>query len=143
MKTTIVTQANPSDKKWYLIDAKDKVLGTLAVKIANILRGRNKTTYTPQCDTGDYVVVINAEKIAVTGQKESNKTYANFSGYQSGLHVRTLQELHQKHPEEILLRAVTGMMPKNNLSRHMLKKLHICVGGNHPYAAQSPIAYEC
>lgn len=140
--TTLVTQRKPSDQKWYLIDAEGKTLGRLAVKIANILRGKNKPTYTAHCDTGDYVVVINAEKIKVTGQKESDKTYATYSGYQSGLHVRTLHELRQKHPELILEYAVRGMMPKNNLARHMLKKLRICVGSNHPYAAQSPIAME-
>lgn len=142
MSTTLVTQRKPSEQRWYLIDAEGQVLGRLAVKIANILRGRNKPIYTAHCDTGDYVVVINAEKIKVTGQKEQDKTYSTYSGYQSGLHVRNLHELRERHPELILMNAVRGMMPKNNLSRFMLKKLRICVGNDHPYKAQSPIALE-
>ena len=142
MSTTLITQRKPSEQKWYLIDAEGQVLGRLAVKIANILRGRNKPTYTAHCDTGDYVVVINAEKIKVTGQKEQDKTYATYSGYQSGLHVRTLHELRTKHPELIIMNAVRGMMPKNNLARHMMKKLRVCVGKEHPYAAQSPVPFE-
>ena len=142
MSTTLVTQRKPSEQKWYLVDAEGQILGRLAVKIANILRGRNKPIYTAHCDTGDYVVVINAEKIKVTGQKEQDKTYATYSGYQGGLHVRNLHELRERHPELILMNAVRGMMPKNNLSRFMLKKLRICVGKEHPYKAQSPIALE-
>jgi len=142
MSTTLVTQTNSVDKKWYLVDANGKVLGRLAVEIANILRGRNKPLYTPHCDAGDYVVVINAEKVSVSGRKETDKTYANFSGYQSGLHVRTLSEVRAKHPELIIMNAVRGMMPKNRLAHQMLKKLHICVGENHPYAAQMPIALK-
>lgn len=140
MNTTLVTQSNIADKKWYLIDAKGKILGRLAVEIANILRGRTKPTYTAHCDTGDYVVVVNAEQVKVTGHKETDKTYASYSGYQRGLHVRTLDEVRAKHPEFIIMNAVRGMMPKNRLARQMLKKLRICVGENHPYAAQSPIA---
>lgn len=142
MSTTLVTQTNAIDKKWYLIDAKGKVLGRLAVEIANILRGRNKPLYTPHCDAGDYVVVINAEKVSVSGHKETDKTYANYSGYQSGLHVRTLSEVRAKHPELIIMNAVRGMMPKNRLARQMLKKLRICVGENHPYAAQQPVVLD-
>lgn len=140
MSTTLVTQTSSVDKKWYLIDAKGKILGRLAVEIANILRGRNKPLYTPHCDAGDYVVVINAEKVNVSGRKETDKTYSTFSGYQSGLHVRTLSEVRAKHPELIIMNAVRGMMPKNRLARQMLKKLRICVGENHPYAAQNPVA---
>ena len=142
MNTTLVTQTNVADKKWYLIDAKGKILGRLAVEIANILRGRNKPLYTAHCDTGDYIVVINAEQVKVTGHKETDKTYAAYSGFQRGLHVRTLDEVRAKHPEFIIMNAVRGMMPKNRLARQMLKKLRICVGENHPYAAQSPIALD-
>ncbi len=142
MNTTLVTQTNVADKKWYLIDAKGKILGRLAVEIANILRGRNKPLYTAHCDTGDYVVVINAEQVKVTGHKETDKTYAAYSGFQRGLHVRTLDEVRAKHPEFIIMNAVRGMMQKNRLARQMLKKLRICVGENHPYAAQSPIALD-
>ena len=142
MNTTLVTQMNIADKKWYLIDAKGKILGRLAVEIANILRGRTKPLYTAHCDTGDYVVVINAEQVKVTGHKETDKTYAAYSGFQRGLHVRTLDEVRAKHPEFIIMNAVRGMMPKNRLARQMLKKLRICVGENHPYAAQNPIALD-
>ena len=142
MSTTLVTQAKVADKKWYLIDAKGKILGRLAVEIANILRGRNKPLYTPHCDTGDYVVVINAKDVKVSGHKESDKTYAAFSGFQRGLHVRTLEEIRAKKPEFIIMNAVRGMMPKNRLARHMLKKLRICAGETHPYAAQTPIVID-
>ncbi len=142
MSTTLVTQSNLADKKWYLIDAKGKILGRLAVEIANILRGRTKPSYTPHCDTGDYVVVINADQVKVTGHKETDKTYAAYSGFQRGLHVRTLEEVRAKKPEFIIMNAVRGMMPKNRLARQMLKKLRICVGENHPYAAQNPIALD-
>lgn len=142
MNTTIVTQTEASDKKWYLIDASGKILGRLAVQIANILRGRNKPTYTAHCDTGDYVVVINANKVKVTGHKESDKTYAAYSGFQRGLHVTTVAEMRAKRPEFIIMNAVRGMLPKNRLARQMLKKLRVCSGDTHPYAAQSPIVLE-
>lgn len=142
MSTTLVTQSNLADKKWYLIDAKGKILGRLAVEIANILRGRTKPSYTPHCDTGDYVVVINADQVKVTGHKETDKTYAAYSGFQRGLHVRTLEEVRAKKPEFIIMNAVRGMLPKNRLARQMLKKLRVCAGKNHPYEAQSPIAWD-
>jgi large subunit ribosomal protein L13 len=142
MSTTLVTQTNLTDKKWYLIDAKGKILGRLAVEIANILRGRTKPSYTPHCDTGDYVVVINAEQVKVTGHKETDKTYASYSGFQRGLHVRSLEEIRAKKPEFIIMNAVRGMLPKNRLARQMLKKLRVCAGENHPYAAQSPVVLD-
>lgn len=142
MKTTLVTQAKDIEKKWHLIDAKGKILGRLAVEIANLLRGRTKALYTPHCDTGDYVVVINAKDIKVTGSKETDKTYASYSGYQRGLHVCTFDEMREKSPEFIIMNAVRGMMPKNRLSRHMLKKLRVCAGETHPYAAQNPVSFE-
>ena len=142
MKTTLVTQAKDIEKKWHLIDAKGKILGRLAVEIANLLRGRTKALYTPHCDTGDYVVVINAKEVKVTGHKETDKTYASYSGFQRGLHVRTFDEMRDKSPEFIIMNAVRGMMPKNRLSRHMLKKLRVCAGETHPYAAQNPVPFE-
>ncbi len=142
MKTTLVTQAKDIEKKWHLIDAKGKILGRLAVEIANLLRGRTKPLYTPHCDAGDYVVVINAKDIKVTGSKETDKTYASYSGYQRGLHVRTFDEMRKKSPEFIIMNAVRGMMPKNRLSHHMLKKLRVCAGETHPYAAQNPVPFE-
>ncbi len=142
MKTTLVTQAKDIEKKWHLVDAKGKILGRLAVEIANLLRGRTKTLYTPHCDTGDYVVVINANQVKVTGRKETDKTYASYSGFQRGLHVRTFEEMRAKSPEFIIMHAVRGMMPKNRLARHMLKKLRVCAGEKHPYAAQNPVPFE-
>ena len=136
MKTTLVNQVNASDRKWRLIDAKGQILGRLAVQIANVLRGRDKTTYTPHVDTGDYVVVINAEQIRVTGHKETDKTYAIYSGYQSGLHVRNLEEVRQKKPAFLLENAVRGMLPKNKLADQMLKKLKVYAGEKHPHEAQ-------
>ncbi|MDR0393270.1 MAG: 50S ribosomal protein L13 [Puniceicoccales bacterium] len=142
MKTTLINQAEAINHKWHLIDAKGKILGRLAVQIANLLRGRTKVAYTPHTDTGDFVVVVNAECIRVTGRKETDKTYASYSGYQSGLCVRTLAEVRQKKPAFILMHAVRGMLPKNKLADQMLKKLKVYAGENHPHAAQSPVLFE-
>ena len=139
MKTTLIHQKKDIDRKWYLIDANGKILGRLAVQIANILRGRTKATYTPHVDTGDFVIVVNANRIRVTGHKENDKTYASYSGYQSGLHVRTFSELRQKKPEFLIKNAVRGMLPKNKLAAQMIGKLKIYAGEKHPHAAQSPI----
>lgn len=138
MKTTLINQSDVIDRRWHLVNADGKILGRLAVKIANLLRGRHKTTYTTHTDTGDFVVVVNAEKICVTGNKATDKTYASFSGYQSGLRVRSYEEVMEKKPEFILLNAVRGMLPKNKLSDAMLKKLKIYAGPDHPHSAQQP-----
>lgn len=124
--------------KWYLIDAEGQTLGRLASQIANIIRGKNKPTYTPHADTGDFVVVINAEKINVTGNKLNNKIYYNHSGYAGGLKKRTLKEMLEKKPEEVLRKAIWGMLPHNKLGRKQMGKVKIYAGPEHPHEAQKP-----
>lgn len=135
--------AKPADveRKWYVIDAEGKTLGKLAVEAAMILRGKKKPIYTPHIDTGDYVIVINAEKVCVTGKKESDKIYKHHSGYPGGLKETPLKELRAKQPEEIIRHAVKGMMPKGKLGRQMFKKLKVYAGPEHPHAAQHPEEY--
>ena len=125
-------------RNWYVVDADGKTLGRLATAIAITLRGKNKPQYTPHLDTGDFVVVVNAEKIAVTGQKLDQKLYHRHSGYPGGLRSRTLREQLDRQPTEVLRRAVKGMLPRNRLSRAQLTKLKIYAGPEHPHAAQSP-----
>ena len=137
MKTEVAKIENVK-RDWYLVDAQDLVLGRLASKVANILRGKNKAIYTPSVDTGDFVIVVNAEKIALTGHKLANKIYYNHSGYTGGLKEITAGKLLEKKPSDLIKRAVKGMLPKNKLSRHMLKKLKIYAGSSHPHAAQCP-----
>jgi large subunit ribosomal protein L13 len=127
-----------SDRQWYLIDAADQRLGRLAVEIARILRGKNKPTYTPHLDTGDFVIVINAEKIAVTGKKSSQKVYRRHSGRPGGMKEETFDKLIERVPERILEHAVKGMLPKNTLGRQLFTKLKVYAGANHPHAAQQP-----
>ena len=138
MKTTLVTQAKDIKKKWHLIDAKGKILGRLAVEIANLLRGRTKALYTPHCDTGDYVVVVNADKIKVTGKKMAQKMYYHHSDYVGGMKEQTLKEKLAKKPEDVIYLAVKGMLPKGPLGREMIKKLNVYAGSEHPHAAQKP-----
>ena len=132
--------AKPADvqRKWYLVDASNEVLGRLAVKIANILRGRNKPTYTPHVDTGDFVIVINADKIQLTGKKEKQKKYMFYSGWMGNEKYRTVEQMRESKPTFILEHAVRGMLPKNRLARQMIKKLKIHAGTDHPHAAQKP-----
>jgi large subunit ribosomal protein L13 len=137
MKTEVAKLENVK-RDWYLVDAQDMVLGRLATQVANILRGKNKAMYTPSVDTGDFVIVVNAEKIALTGRKLADKTYYNHSGFPGGLKEISAGKLLEKKPEELIKRAVKGMLPKNKLSRHMLKKLKIYVGATHPHDAQQP-----
>ena len=137
MKSYIAKPAD-IDHKWYVIDAEDKTLGKVAAEIAMILRGKKKPIYTPHVDCGDYVVVVNAEKVAVTGKKEKQKIYKNHSGYPGGLKETTLAELRAKKPEEIIRHAVKGMMPKGKLGRQMFKKLKVYAGPEHPHVAQNP-----
>ena len=137
MKSYIAKPADV-DRKWYVIDAEGKTLGKLAVEAAMILRGKKKPIYTPHIDTGDYVIVINAEKVCVTGKKESDKIYKHHSGYPGGLKETPLKELRAKQPEEIIRHAVKGMMPKGKLGRQMFKKLKVYAGPEHPHAAQNP-----
>ncbi len=121
------------ERSWYLIDAKDQVLGRVSTKIARLLTGKDKVEYVPYLDVGDYVVVINAAEVAVTGKKEKQKTYYRHSGYPGGLRSETLEELRKRRPEEIIRRAVKGMLPKNKLQKSMLKRLYIFAGAEHPY----------
>lgn len=137
MKSYIAKPAEVS-RKWFVIDAEGKTLGKLASETASILRGKKKPIYTPHVDCGDYVIVINAEKVHVTGKKESNKIYKSYSGFPGGLKEITLGEMRQKKPEEIIRHAVKGMMPKGKLGRQMYKKLKVYAGPNHPHAAQNP-----
>ena len=137
MKTEVAKIENVK-RDWYLVDAQDMVLGRLSTAVANILRGKNKAIYTPSVDTGDFVIVVNAEKIALTGHKLANKIYYNHSGYTGGLKEITAGKLLEKKPSDLIKRAVKGMLPKNKLSRHMLKKLKIYAGSSHPHDAQQP-----
>ena len=141
MKTFMAKKEN-IDRKWWIIDAEDKVVGRLAAKIATILRGKNKTIFTPHVDTGDFVVVINAEKIRFTGRKLEDKIYYNHSGYMGGIKEINAKKLLDKKPEEVIKRAVKGMLPKNKLGRQMFKKLKIYTGKEHPHFAQQPEKLE-
>lgn len=135
--------AKPSDveRSWYVIDAEGKTLGKLAVEAATILRGKKKPIYTPHIDCGDYVIVVNAEKVAVSGKKEEQKIYKSHSGYPGGLKEVPLKDLRARKPEEIIRHAVKGMMPKGKLGRQMFKKLKVYAGPDHPHAAQKPQEY--
>lgn len=132
--------ASPStiDRKWYVVDAADCTLGRLASEIAKVLRGKNKPQFTPHIDTGDYVIVINAEKIAVTGKKLEQKIYYRHSDYVGGMKEQTLKEKLDKKPESVIELAVKGMLPKGPLGREMIKKLYVYAGNEHPHAAQKP-----
>jgi large subunit ribosomal protein L13 len=127
-------------RDWYLVDADSQVLGRIATTIANVLRGKNKPTFTPSVDTGDFVIVVNAEKIALTGNKLADKTYYSHSGYPGGIKAITAGKLIEKKPEALIKHAVKGMLPKNKLARHMLNKLKIYSGSEHPHKAQQPKA---
>ena len=130
------------EKKWLLLDATDKTLGRLSAKISSILMGKNKAHYTPHNDLGDYIVVINAEKVKVTGNKDIQKKYYRHSGYPGGLKSSTFSEIIEKNPEDIILKAVKGMLPKNKLSNSMISKLKVYKGENHPHIGQNPHKIE-
>jgi large subunit ribosomal protein L13 len=130
------------ERKWYVVDAEGQTLGRLATEIATVLRGKNKPQYTPHVDTGDFVVVVNAEKVVVTGRKAEQKVYRRHSGYPGGLKETSYEQMMERRPTEILRRAVKGMMPKNRLARQQLRKLKIYAGPEHPHAAQNPQPYE-
>jgi large subunit ribosomal protein L13 len=136
--------ATPSDRErsWVLVDASGKTLGRLATQIADILRGKRKPEYTPHIDTGDFVVVINAREVAVTGNKREQKRYYRHSGYPGGLRSRTLGEQLERRPEEVIRRAVRGMLPRNRLARRQITKLKVYAGPDHPHAAQKPEPLE-
>ena len=129
-------------RSWYVVDATDKTLGRLSTEIANRLRGKHKPEYTPHVDTGDYIVVVNAEKVKVTGNKTTDKIYHHHTGYPGGIKSITFDKLIDKVPEMVLEKAVKGMMPKNKLSRAMMSKLKIYAGGEHPHSAQQPTPLE-
>ncbi|MDX9826866.1 MAG: 50S ribosomal protein L13 [Spirochaetia bacterium] len=141
MKTIFVTSAT-AERKWYLIDAEGKPLGRVAVKVASMLRGKNKPTYTPSQETGDYIVVVNADKVALTGRKRQNKMYYRHSGYAGGLKDFTFTELSQKNPVAPLELAVKGMLPKGPLGRKLYKNVKIYAGSQHPHTAQAPVAID-
>ena len=141
MKTFVAKEKEVS-KKWYVIDAKDKVLGRMATQIAMRLRGKHKPIYTPHADTGDFVVVVNADKVVLTGKKWDNKFYYRHSGYIGGLKQISAKDLHEKKPIDILRLAVRGMLPKNSLGRRQLRKLKVYVGPDHPHQAQQPEKLE-
>jgi len=136
---TYLAKKETVQPKWYLIDAEGQVLGRLAVKVANIIRGRNKATYTPHVDTGDFVIVINASKVVLTGKKEETTEYMSFSGYVGGEKYRKLKDVRVKKPDFIIMQAVKGMLPKNRLAAKMLTKLRVYPGATHPHEAQNPI----
>ncbi|MFQ5581101.1 MAG: 50S ribosomal protein L13 [Mariprofundaceae bacterium] len=130
------------ERNWYIIDASDAVLGRLATKVATVLRGKHRPQYTPHADCGDHVIVINADKVRVTGRKEEQKTYYRHSQYPGGLKSIRLDKQREKYPERIIELAVKGMMPKNPLGRSMLKKLKVYAGSDHPHAAQQPASLQ-
>ena len=141
MKTYVATPAT-RERNWLVVDASGKTLGRLATQIADALRGKRKPEYTPHIDTGDFVVVVNAEKIAVTGKKREEKRYYRHSGYPGGLRSRTLEEMLARRPEEVIRKAVAGMLPRNKLARAQLRKLKVYAGPEHPHAAQKPQQME-
>ena len=139
---TFSARAKDVAQKWYLVDASDKVLGRLATSVAKVLRGKNKSIFTPHVDTGDFVVVVNAEKIKITGNKAKQKTYFRHSGYPGGAKTFTFEKMLEKNPERIIREAVWGMMPKGRLGAKLIKKLKIYVGTSHPHKAQNPTVLE-
>lgn len=136
---TYLPKHDPDARKWQVFDADGAVLGRLAVKIADALRGKDKPTFTPHLDTGDFVVVINAEKVRLTGKKETDKTYMTYSGWKGGEKYRTVEQIRAQHPERLIVHAVKGMIPKNRLGRRLLTKLKVYAGPTHPHAAQQPV----
>ncbi|RMD85350.1 MAG: 50S ribosomal protein L13 [Lentisphaerae bacterium] len=139
---TYLPKVDQIERKWYLVDAEGQTLGRLAVKIANILRGRHKPIYTPHLDTGDYVIVVNAEKVKLSGNKEKKKIYQDYSGWMGGLKEQTAAEVRARKPERLIRDAVSGMIPRNRLGRQVLRKLKVYAGPNHEHAAQKPEKLE-
>ena len=139
---TYVAKATDRERQWLLIDANGLTLGRLATQIADLLRGKLKPEYTPHVDTGDFVVVINAEKISVSGNKLKEKMYRRHTGYPGGLRERTLEEMLERRPEEVIRQAVRGMLPRNRLARQQITKLKVYAGSDHPHVAQKPTKLE-
>lgn len=138
MTQTYSAKENEVEKKWYVVDLEGEVLGRAATKIATILRGKNKPTFTPHIDTGDFVVVLNAAKVALTGNKWSDKVYYKHSGYMGGMKATTASQMRAAHPERLVEFAVSGMLPKNKLGRKLIKKLKVFSGAEHTHQAQKP-----
>lgn len=139
---TYIPKPEETNRDWLLVDAEDKILGRLATEIATRLRGKHKPEFTPHLDTGDFVVVVNAEKIAVTGGKQDKKFYYRHTGYPGGIRSTSLRTMLEKKPEEVIFHAVRGMLPKNRLGRKLIKKLKVYAGPEHPHGAQSPKPLE-
>ncbi|MFV1986298.1 MAG: 50S ribosomal protein L13 [Gemmatimonadota bacterium] len=141
MKTYSV-KAGEIERSWYVVDAADQVLGRLSTEIARVLRGKHKPIYSPHLDTGDYVVVVNAERVRLTGKKADQKEYFRHSGYMGGERMIPFRRMQERHPERVIQLAVKGMLPKNTLGRHMLKKLKVYAGPEHPHAPQAPQPFD-
>lgn len=139
-RTFLPQKANPDTVKWWLVDLDGAILGRTATKVADVLRGKNKPIFAPHMDTGDHVVVINAEKVRVTGRKTEEIKYYRYSGYPGGLHKVDFERMREKHPERIIEHAVRGMLPKTKLGRKIFKKLHVYSGSEHPHSSQKPEA---
>ncbi|MBI4387916.1 MAG: 50S ribosomal protein L13 [Candidatus Omnitrophica bacterium] len=139
---TYIPKETDIDRKWLLIDAKDQILGRLATRIASLLIGKGKAIYTPHMECGDHIVVVNAKQIRVTGAKLKNKIYSHYTGYPGGLHQYSFETLLAKKPEEIIIRAVERMLPKNRLASRMMKRLHVYADGTHEQQAQKPAALQ-
>ena len=139
MKNTYMQKKEDLVRNWYVIDASDKNLGRVATKVAHILRGKHKATFTPHMDCGDFVIIVNADKVNLTGNKLNDKIYYNHSGYTGGLRERTAREMKENYPVEMMERAVKGMLPKGRLGRQMYKKLFVYAGSEHPHTAQQPV----
>ncbi len=139
---TYLAPVNEIEKKWYVVDAKDKILGRLATEIAFRLRGKHKPTFSPFIDNGDFIIVTNADKVQLTGKKWDDKKYYRHTGYMGGIKETTARELLEKHPTDLVTKAVKGMLPKNKIGRAQLKKLKVYAGADHPHKAQQPEALE-
>jgi len=139
---TFLPKVNLDQRKWHIVDADGAVLGRLAVQVADILRGKNTPGFTPHLDAGGFVVVINAEKVRVTGKKETDKTFMTYSGWKGGEKYRSVAEIRARHPEKLIQHAVRGMVPKNRLGRVLMTKLKVYKGPNHPHGAQKPEAVK-
>ena len=143
MKTFLPNaQASLDNRKWHVVDASGVVLGRLAAKVAMVIRGKHRPTFTPHLDTGDFVVVINAAKVVLTGNKEEDKTYMSYSGWKGGEHFRSVREVRAQQPEKLITHAVKGMIPKNRLGRVLLTKLKVYKGDKHPHSAQQPAVLQ-
>jgi len=142
MKTTFMANPNNIERKWFVVDAEGQTLGRLAAEVAKVLRGKNKPIFTPHVDTGDYVIVINADKVVLTGKKLIQKTYFRHSGYPGGASFTQAGHMLEKHPERVVEMAVKGMLPKNKLGAQLFRKLNVYAGAEHPHQAQKPEVLE-